>query len=42
MHGLLITFCILFSFAYIANSMIARGDAAAYGVLLLDLLLGYK
>ena len=26
-------------FAYIANSMIARVDAAAYGVLLLDLLL---
>ena len=31
--------CVLRFFAYIANSMIACGDAAAYGVLLLDLLL---
>ena len=31
--------CVLRFFAYIANSMIARVDAAAYGVVLLDLLL---
>ena len=34
MRGLMIAFCV---FAYIVNSMIARVDAAAYGVLLLDL-----
>ena len=37
MRGLMIPFCVFF--AYIANSMIAHVDAAAYGVLLLDLLL---
>ena len=36
MRGLMIAF---FVFAYTANSMIARVDAGAYGVLLLDLLL---
>ena len=38
MRGLMIVFCVCF-FAYIANSMIARVDAAAYSVLLFDLLL---
>ena len=28
MHGLIIAFCVLHFFAYIANSMIARVDAA--------------
>ena len=37
MRGLMIAFCVFF--AYIANSMIARVDAAAYSVLLLDLFL---
>ena len=35
-------YCVLRFFAYIANSMIARIDAAAYGVLLLDSLLRFK
>ena len=37
MRGLMIALCVFF--AYIVNSMIARVDAAMYGVLLLDLLL---
>ena len=37
MRGVMIAFCVFL--AYIANSMIARADAAAYGVPLLDLLL---
>ena len=37
MRGLMIAFCVFF--AYITNSMIAHVDAAAYSVLLLDLLL---
>ena len=39
MRGLMVALCI---FAYIVNSMIARSDAAAYGVLFLDLLLHFK
>ena len=39
MRGLMIAFC---GFAYIANLMLASTDAAAYSVLLLDLVLRYQ